>query len=156
MGHVSPLNNIIYSSRRSCTISITADSIYFHVQERHSVSIKKTIKPFSDQEPPTPLEELTALLQIRLSTGIECDTPFPFSFLSTPSAFWSWPDIRTRIRGQSYGVSSTEVSSGSRDVSCGEDLWVCLTTFTAMRKLRFITMLDWYSLCDSTVITLCG
>ena len=36
------------------------------------------------------------LLQIRWSTGIECDTPFPFSFLSTPSAFWSWADLRPR------------------------------------------------------------
>jgi len=30
---------------------------------------------------------------IRWSTGIECDTLFPFSFLSTPFAFWSWADL---------------------------------------------------------------
>ena len=38
-----------------------------------------------------------ALFQIRWSMG-GCDTPFPFSLLSTPSAFWSC------FRGQSHGV----------------------------------------------------
>jgi len=69
-------------------MSIKADSIQFFVQNRHSVTIRKhAIKSFSVREPPTPLEELTALLQIRWSTGIKCYTPFPLTVFLPLDAF---------------------------------------------------------------------
>ena len=49
--------------------------------------------------------------------GSAMRTPFLFSFLSTPSTFWSWADLRSRITGQSHGVWSTEVPSQGRSPS---------------------------------------
>jgi len=51
------------------------------------MSVLESNKTVFGSGAPNPLEELTALVQIRWSTGIESDTPFLFSFLSTPSAF---------------------------------------------------------------------
>jgi len=77
---------------------------------------------------PTPLDELTDLLQIRWSTGIECDTPFPFSFLSTPSA----RRLRRFVKGgpkteyygdslMGFGVQKSPVGPGTKPQQGSED-----------------------------------
>jgi len=84
------------NSLRSCTKSITA-------QDTHSLSRRKQYRFWSDSPTPTMLEELMMIPQIHWST-VKCNTLFPFSFLSTSSAFWSWANLRPRIRGQCHGA----------------------------------------------------
>ena len=104
-------------------MSITADSIQFFVQNRqirqYILESNKIAFGWGASNPAgeadgAPSDPLVDWDQERY-THVPRRGPLPFSFLSTPSVFWSLADLRPRIRGSLVGFGVRKCPSGPRD-----------------------------------------